>query len=156
MVSADYIVGLSDGEGCFYVNIRDRNPGIWMPKVQNHFYIKLRVDGKELLDEVKESFGCGAVYFQKENRPNHAPCYRFEINSHRDILGVLIPFFDKHPLHGPKKGDFEIFREIAFAVKRGDHKTPEGFERIKQMKVQMQQHRARWMREIRPSSGNAK
>lgn len=156
MVSADYIVGLTDGEGCFYVNIRDRNPGIWMPKVQNHFYIKLREDNLALLEEVKESFGCGAVYIQKDHRPNHANCYRFEINSHRDILGVVIPFFEKHQLHGPKLIDFEIFREITFAVKRGEHKTKEGFEKIKQLKVQMQANRSRWMRENRTSSGDAK
>lgn len=153
MVTADYIVGLTDGEGCFYINIRDRNSK-WTPRIDNHFYIKLREDGKELLNEVKKGFGCGAVYYQKENRPNHSPCYRFEINSHRDILGILIPFFEKHPLHGPKQKDFEIFREIAFAVKRGDHKTPEGFNKIKQMKLDLQNYRARWMRENRSSSSN--
>ena len=156
MVSADYIVGLTDGEGCFYVNIRDRNSR-WTPKIQNHFYIKLRADSLTLLKEVKESFGCGAVYFQKENRPNHSPCYRFEINSHRDILGVVIPFFEEHPLHGPKQYDFEIFREIAFAVRRQEQKTLAGFERIKAMKVQMQRHRSpldagnppvQWEREV--------
>lgn len=155
MVSADYIVGLTDGEGCFYINVREPNSR-WTPRVQTHFYIKLRIDDKELLEEVKESFGCGAVYFQKENRPNHAPCYRFEINSQRDVMGVLVPFFEKHPLHGTKKKDFEIFREIALAVQRREHKTPEGFSKIKQMKVEMQNNRARWMREIRSSSGNAK
>jgi len=155
MVSADYIVGLTDGEGCFYVNARDRNPR-WTPAVQNHFYIKLREDNRELLEEIKEGFGCGAVYFQRDNRPNHASCYRFEINSHRDILGVLIPFFEQHPLHGPKQEDFRIFREIAFAVKRGEHKTTEGFENIRKLKLQMQENRSRWMREIRTSSGDAK
>jgi LAGLIDADG DNA endonuclease family protein len=156
MISADYIVGLTDGEGCFYVNIRDRNPR-WVPKIQNHFYIKLREDNKELLEEVKESFGCGAVYIQKETRPNHSTCYRFEINSHRDILGVVIPFFEKHPLHGTKRNDFQIFREVAFAVKRGEHKSKEGFEEIRRMKLQMQKNRSpldagnppvQWEREV--------
>jgi hypothetical protein len=155
MVSADYIVGLTDGEGCFYVNVKDRNPR-WAPFVQNHFYIKLREDNKQLLEEVKESFGCGAVYFQKDNRPNHANCYRFEINSHKNILEVVIPFFEKHPLRSLKEKDFEIFREIAFAVKREEHKTEKGFSNIKKMKLQMQENRTRWMRENRSSSGNAK
>jgi hypothetical protein len=72
------------------------------------------------------------------------------------VLGVVIPFFEKHPLHGPKKEDFIVFREIALLVNRGEHKTPEGLRKIQQMKLQMQNNRARWMREIRPSSGNAK
>jgi hypothetical protein len=155
MVSADYIVGLTDGEGCFYVNVRDRSSR-WRPFIQNHFYIKLREDNKELLEEVKESFGCGAIYFQKENRPNHSPCYRFEINSHKNIQEVVIPFFEEHPLHGTKQRDFEIFCEIANAVKRGEHTTEEGFNNIKNLKLQMQKNRTRWMRENRSSSGNAK
>jgi hypothetical protein len=155
MVSADYIVGLTDGEGCFYVNVRDRNSR-WKPLVATHFYIKLREDNRELLEEVKQSFGCGAVYFQKENRPNHSSCYRFEINSRRDIKEVLLPFFEKHPLHGPKRIDFETFRKIAEAVDSGEHTTPEGLRKIRNLKLQMKDDRARWMREIRPSSGNAK
>ena len=154
MVSTDYIVGLTDGEGCFYVNVRDRNSR-WTPKVETHFYIKLREDNKGLLEEVKESFGCGAVYFQKENRPNHSSCYRFEINSHRDITQVLVPFFEKHLLHSPKKKDFEIFRQIVQMVRKGEHKTEKGLLQIRNLKLQMNNW-ARRMRKIRTSGGNAK
>jgi hypothetical protein len=154
MVSADYIVGLTDGEGCFYVNVRDRNSR-WSPKVETHFYIKLREDNKELLEEVKESFGCGAVYFQKENRPNHAHCYRFEINSQRDISQVLVPFFEQHSLRSPKKKDFEIFRQIVQMAQRGEHKTEDGLAEMRNLKMQMNGW-ARRMREIRTSGGNAK
>ena len=155
MVSADYIVGLTDGEGCFYVNIRNRKSS-WSPKVETHFYIKLREDNKDLLDEIHRYFGCGAVYYQKENRPNHSPCYRFEINAHRGIISTLIPFFERHSLQGTKSQDFEIFRSIAFAINNGEHKTEEGFKNIVNMKMQMTNHRTRWMREIRSSSGDAK
>lgn len=154
MISADYIVGLTDGEGCFYVNVRDRNSR-WSPKVETHFYIKLREDDKELLEQVKQHFGCGGVYFQNEKRPNHACCYRFEIHSHRDITEVLIPFFEKHPLLSSKKQDFEIFRQIALMVHEGKHKTIDGLEEMRDLKLQMNS-RARWMRENRLSSGNAK
>jgi hypothetical protein len=155
MISADYVVGLTDGEGCFYVNVRDRNSK-WSPKVETHFYIKLREDNKALLEEVKDYFGCGAVYYQSESRPNHSPCYRFEINSHRDVLGVVIPFFEHYPLHGTKKADFAIFRKVALAVERKEHTTVEGLNEIVILKQQMKNHRTRWMREIRLSSGEAK
>ena len=155
MVSADYIVGLTDGEGCFYVNVRNRNPS-WNPKIETHFYIKLRADNKDLLDEILQFFDCGAVYLQKDNRPNHSICYRFEINSQNDITSVLIPFFDKHQLRGNKRQDFEIFRKIALAVKCGEHKTDQGYQNIINLKQQMQNHRTRWMRENRSSSGDAK
>lgn len=155
MVSADYIVGLTDGEGCFYVNIRKRKSS-WSPRIETHFYIKLREDNKDLLDEIMLFFGCGAVYIQKETRPNHLKCYRFEINAHRDIISTLIPFFERHPLQGTKKQDFEIFRDIAFAINSGEHKTQEGYQNIVNMKLQMNNYRTRWMRENRSSSGDAK
>lgn len=136
MVSADYIVGLTDGEGCFYVNVRTRNSR-WTPKVETHFYIKLREDNRQLLEKVKEKFGRGAVYFQKDRRPNHSSCYRFEINSQKDIKEVLIPFFKKHSLQGPKRKDFEIFCLIAKLVQKGKHKTDKGLEKIRNLKMQM-------------------
>jgi len=103
---------------------------------------------------VKETFDCGGVYAQKEKRRNHSPCYRFEINSQRDVIGGLIPFFEKHPLQSQKQKNFMIFREIVLMVKRKEHKDPEGFKQILRLKSQMNLG-ARRMRQIRSSGGNA-
>lgn len=154
MLSADYIVGLTDGEGCFYVHVRPRQSNSSQPRVDTHFYIKLREEEKGLLEKVKEAFGCGAVYVQKESRTNHSQCYRFEVNAKRDIYNVVIPFFEKHPLQSRKQRNFEIFKEIALMVKRNEHKTVEGFKKIRSLKSQMNIG-ARRMREIRSSGGNA-
>ena len=111
MIHPHYIVGLTEGEGCFYVNIRERRPQ-WTPIVEAHFYLKMQENYRSLLGAVRDTFDCGGVYFQKEKRRNHCHCYRFEINSQKDIEGVLIPFFRKYPLLVPKKRDFEIFCQI--------------------------------------------
>ena len=139
----------------FYVNVRKRGPQ-WTPKIETHFYIKLREDNKFLLEEVKEFFGCGAVYYRKENRPHHSSCYRFEINSCKEVMGVIIPFFERYPLRGTKQTDFVIFREIALALARIEQFTEEGLDRITDLKLQMKENRTRWMRENRLSSGEAK
>lgn len=155
MLSADYLVGLTDGEGCFYVHVRSRqNNSPQANRVDTHFYIKLHEDERGLLDKVKQAFGCGAVYVQKERRSNHSQCYRFEINAKRDIYNVVVPFFEKHPLQSRKQKSFEIFREIALMVRNKEHKTPEGFKKIRELKSQMNIG-ARRMREIR-SSGPAR
>ncbi|MDO8452335.1 MAG: LAGLIDADG family homing endonuclease [bacterium] len=156
MVSADYIVGLTDGEGCFYINIRPKDKLKWGNSVvETHFYIKLREDHLSLLEEVKQRFGCGAIYFQKEKRVNHNSCYRFEINSQKDIHETLIPFFNKYLLHGPKKTSFFFFKKIAMLVKSKKHLSEEGLNNIRFLKEKMN-HRARPMREIRSSGGNGK
>lgn len=140
MINADYVVGLSDGEGCFYVNLSERNK-IKYPKAhvhaRSHFYIKLREDDLPVLKEIRDYLGFGFIYFQKEKRKNHLPCYRFEVNSNEDKL-KLINFFQKHPLHSPKKKrDFEIFTQITKMIIEQKHFLSSGLKRIRRLKLAM-------------------
>lgn len=138
MISEDYIVGLTDGEGCFYVNIVSaRTKPSWNPRIEMHFYIKLREDNKRLLEKVRQKLGCGHVYFQKENRPNHSQMYRYEVSSLKELFDIIVPFFNQHPLQGTKQKTFEIFCEIASLVKSKAHRTGEGLEKIKLLKLQL-------------------
>jgi hypothetical protein len=139
MISSNYVVGLTDGEGCFYVNIRlpDKRYSRSRHGVATHFYLKMKEEELKLLKKVKEFFQCGAIYFQKDKRKNHTSCYRFEINSQKDIHGVLIPFFDRYPLQSSKKRDYLIFREIALLVKEKKHRQKRGLKKIVKLKSQM-------------------
>jgi hypothetical protein len=112
MLTPDYIIGLVDGEGSFYVrlnsDVRRRN------KVELKFSLKLRHQDKEILEQLRQFFDCGNVYLQKDKRPNHTDCYRFEVNKKEDIFNKIIPFFDKnYPKIESRKRDFEIFKQIA-------------------------------------------
>lgn len=154
ILSPEYLVGLTDGEGCFYVNIRPPRSKNGSSQVELHFYIKLRADHLELLEKVKEAFGCGAVYRQAEKRVNHSECYRFEINSRKDISGVLIPFFLRHPLEGPKSKDFELFCRIAELVFSSEN-DKNRIMKIKRLKEKMN-FGVRRVWKIRLLGGNAK
>jgi len=137
-VSADYIVGLTDGEGCFYALIKPPFNKKGGALVQLNFFIKVQECDKKVLDKVCNTLGCGAVYFQAETRANHAQCYRYTVNSHKDIMNVIIPFFQKHPLHShSKQKNFLLFCRIAKLVKRGVHHTSKGIGRIRQLKSKM-------------------
>ncbi len=138
ILSPNYLVGITDGEGCFYLNPRPTHiPKSKQSPVELHFYIKLKGDHLPLLKKVKESFGCGVIYHQVEKRVNHSECFRFEINSQKDIHGVLLPFFDKYCLQSPKKNDYQIFRQVAMMVKRQEHLTEKGLEKIRILKTKM-------------------
>ncbi len=156
MVSADYIVGLTDGEGCFYVLVRppyNRNGGAM---VQLRFFIKVQEGDKDILEKVRSTLDCGSVYFQNEMRVNHTQCYRYTVGSHRDIFGKIIPFFRTHPLHANSKSrNFKIFCNVAALVLRGAHHTKDGISKIQKLKSQMN-HRTRVVREIRTLRGNTK
>ena len=157
MISADYIVGLTDGEGCFYIGIRPPDKRFQRSKtgIETHFYIKMREDDLSLLKKINNYFKCGAIYFQKEKRKNHSSCYRFEINSQKDIHKVLIPFFDRHSLKSKKKKNYAIFRKIAFMVKDKVYRDDKSLKKILHLKTQMNSG-TRLVREIRLPSGNAK
>ncbi|MDO8511697.1 MAG: LAGLIDADG family homing endonuclease [bacterium] len=138
VLKADYIVGLTDGEGCFYVNVRDSASYHAGASVELQFHIKLNARDRELLEVVKESLGCGGVYFQKETRANHAQCFRYTVNSHQTIIEKIIPFFKKYPLQSSSKlKSFQYFCEIAEMVEQKLHHSPEGIEKIRELKSMM-------------------
>ncbi len=138
LVSEDYIVGLTDGEGCFYVLIRPPFSRKGGARVQLNFFIKVQQSDKKVLDKVCNTLKCGAVYFQAETRANHAQCYRYSVSSHQDIINVIIPFFQKHPLQSySKQKNFLLFCRIAKLVKNGAHHDAKGVEHIRLLKSQM-------------------
>ena len=138
MVSKEYVVGLTDGEGCFYVNIR-KSPAYRMGAgVQMHFHIKMQEKDKALLEKVRNTMQCGEVYFQKEQRANHCQCYRYTVSSQKDILEKVIPFFEENPLQSSsKQKNFHIFCQIARLVKAKKHLTKNGIQKIRQLKTTM-------------------
>ncbi|MEK7481418.1 MAG: LAGLIDADG family homing endonuclease [Patescibacteria group bacterium] len=143
VLSDDYVVGLVDGEGCFYVNVPETERYTAGARVELGFYIKMQVGDRAILERVKETLGCGAVYFQKETRLNHTQCFRYTVASHRDILNVIIPFFLHHPPQCPsKRKNFELFRTVVSIVQNGGHRTREGVEKIRLLKKLMNQRTA--------------
>lgn len=140
IVGNDYVVGLTDGEGCFYVNIWNSSAYRAGAGVQLHFHLKMQARDRTLLEKVKNTIGCGAVYFQKEQRANHCQCYRYTVSAKRDIVNTVIPFFKKYPLQSAsKRASFKIFCQITELVTQGKHLTPEGLQKIRTLKTQMNQ-----------------
>ncbi len=139
-VSADYIVGLTDGEGCFYVLINKSSSYRTGSGVHLHFHIKMQEADRALLLKVRDTLECGAVYFQNEKRRNHVQCYRYTVSSHRDILNKIVPFFQEHPLQSVSKmKNFKLFSQVSKIVAEGKHLTLEGVSKIKELKGKMNQ-----------------
>lgn len=138
IVSSDYIVGLTDGEGCFYVNRSNMKAYTSGVRIQLHFHLKLREGDKAVLEKIRATLGCGAVYFQNERRRNHTKCYRYTVSSQRDILGKVIPFFKKHGLQtASKQRSFRLFYKIASLIQKKKHLTRKGVREIIALKKAM-------------------
>ena len=144
MLSSDYIVGLTDGEGSFSVFLHGPHKigDFWTNyfRAECHYYIKLREDELSLLRKVKKFFDCGGLYLQKDKRPNHRNCYRFEISNYQKIKEVVIPFFQKHPPQSVnRKNDFNLFCKI-FKIateRKGKSLSEKEVNRIRKLKSQM-------------------
>src|SRR3990167_10339429 len=141
MLNPEYVVGMVDGEGSFTAYIQ--NPDMPSTKkrrvrVEPRFYIKLIEKDKDILYKLKDYFGCGNVYFQRDKRPNHQQCYRYEVFNWNEIRNIIIPFFQKHPLRfTSKKHDFEIFCDIMERLEKGEHRTNAGLKNLCQIKAKM-------------------
>ncbi|KKS96281.1 MAG: hypothetical protein UV75_C0006G0001 [Candidatus Giovannonibacteria bacterium GW2011_GWA1_43_15] len=139
-VAKEYIVGLTDGEGCFYVNIWKSSLYRAGFGVQMHFHIKMQEKDRMLLEKVRNTLKCGAVYFQKEQRRNHVQCYRYTVSAQRDIFNTIIPFFQQNSLESAtKRKSFKIFCRIANLLQAKAHLTKRGLKRIWKLKKLMNQ-----------------
>ncbi len=81
-ITPDYITGLVDGEGSFTVYVKDPDSKKEVKrrvKAEPRFYLKLIEKDKDILYQLKDYFGCGNVYFQRDKRKNHQNCYRYEV-----------------------------------------------------------------------------
>ncbi|MBI5004560.1 MAG: LAGLIDADG family homing endonuclease [Candidatus Lloydbacteria bacterium] len=140
-LSPDYIVGLVDGEGSFTVYVTDTNKNKDVKRrvrVEPKFYLKLIEKDKHILYSLQKFFGCGSVYFQKDTRPNHQHCYRYEVYNRDDINRIITPFFQKNELKlSSKKNDFKTFCKMMAMVNAGEHLKKSGLKKMFALKQTM-------------------
>ncbi|MEK7562521.1 MAG: LAGLIDADG family homing endonuclease [Patescibacteria group bacterium] len=141
MLNPDYIVGLVDGEGSFTAYIKNPQSNKKVErrtKAEPRFYIKLIEKDKNILYELSKYFGCGNVYFQRDARPNHQNCYRYEVTKRDDLEKIIIPFFQHNKLNlKSKQKDFKIFCEIMKRIKKKEHLTSSGLSKLYLLKQKM-------------------
>ncbi len=140
MLNANYIIGLIDGEGSFtvYINNGKKLKINRRVRTEPKFYIKLTAEDRTILYQLKDYFGCGHIYLQKDRRQNHKDCYRYEVSKREDLQNIIIPFFAKNALQlDTKKRDFKIFCQIMAAIKRDQHLTNAGLNKLYYLKQQM-------------------
>lgn len=126
MLTGDYIRGLVDGEGCFNVKVwRDKRPNCTF-RVEVKFFIALRDDNYHLLEQLKEFFGCGRIKFARKAYDNRKAQWRYVVCRKDDLKKTIIPFFEKYPLIGVKRYDFELFKEAVEIWSQRQHLTLKG------------------------------
>ncbi len=137
-INPNYIVGLVDGEGSFTVYVNLNKNKSRRVRVEPKFYVKLIEEDRDILYQLQKFFGVGSVYFQKDTRPNHKNCYRYEVYNRDDLNRVIIPFFTKHHLKfSSKKGDFKIFCKLMKMINNEEHLKDIGLKKMFLLKQKM-------------------
>lgn len=129
-LSADWVVGFVDGEGCFFVGI-NRQPSMkigW--QVLPEFRVVQHQKDVAVLERLREFFGFGQITI------NHGDRKELRIRGLRQLLEV-VTFFKMHPLRTVKRSSFDRFAEVIAMMERGDHLTENGLGRIRQLSSRM-------------------
>jgi hypothetical protein len=106
-----YIAGLTDAEGCFYLQLHksENRPVSRMAR----FLISLREDDNQILYEMREFFRCGIVVTEKRKlkSANTRPQHGFVVSDVTELHTKIVPFFQKYFLRAKKSKDFAIWKK---------------------------------------------
>jgi len=130
-LNAQWIVGFVDGEGCFHIGINQNQEMTLGVQVLPEFTVVQHEVDVQVLYALKDYFGCGVV------RKNHGTRLCYRVRGHENLLNKILPFFEKHQLKTRKRVDFAKFRKVVLQMQKGEHLTPEGLEKIRQIKTTM-------------------
>jgi hypothetical protein len=78
-----------------------------------------------VLEALIPVFACGRL---RPKGPNSS-VWTYAVDSLRDLEAHVLPFFERNPLV-VKRSDFLLFAEIVRAMRRKEHLTRHGFERL--------------------------
>jgi hypothetical protein len=133
-LSASWIVGFTDGEGCFHISI-NRLSGMSLGwQVLPEFRIVQHEKNESVLHEIKNYFGFGNVRINRSD--HHGTRKEFKVRGLYN-LNEIVNFFKKNKLNTSKRRDFEIFAEVIEMMNDKKHLTVQGLNKIAKLASEM-------------------
>ena len=138
-----WIVGFVDGEGCFSISIFKNSTTKSGIQVFPEFVVTQGAKSLSVLEDLQTVFDCGKIYENKRTDNHRENLYRYCVRSLRDIQEKIIPFFEEYQLQSAKNHDFMVFCQVVDMIKRLEHLTPEGLDRIRALAATMNRRKIR-------------
>jgi hypothetical protein len=127
-LTAEWIVGFVDGEGCYHIAM-NQNPEMKLGvQVQPEFTVVQHESDIQILYALKAYWKCGVV------RVNHGDRMCYRVRGQKNLKEIIVPFFEKHKLKTKKRIAFERFRDALLLIEKGEHLTSQGIEKIAKLK----------------------
>src|SRR5215469_12883216 len=105
-----WLSGFVDGEGCFL--LQSRRMGHSMVGYAR-FVIKLRTDDTEIIELIRDYWGVGYIGWPLDAKSSGRVCpqVRYQVQRTDDLVHIIAPHFERHPLRAKKRRDFAIWKE---------------------------------------------
>lgn len=131
-IAPSWMVGFTEGEGCFSIRITKSSTVKTGWQVQLRYNITQHSIDKVFMNSLVKFWGCGKVFLRfRENQVD------FQILKLKDLSEIVIPLFKNMPLQGAKSKDFLDFSKAVDIMKVKGHLTNEGLEQLRKLKVGM-------------------
>ncbi len=127
---AYWIVGFTDGEGCFSVAVIKNKTTKFGKQIFPEFVITQGAKSLTALKKVKSFFKCGNIFINKRYDNHNEHLYRYCVRSLEDLNQKIIPFFEKHQLQTYKKNDFLIFKKVIKLMIEKEHLNVQGRKKV--------------------------
>lgn len=118
-LQAQWIVGFVDGEGCFNLDVHVQKGMKWGIQMQPEFTVVQHDCDRQVLEALKDYFGCGSVSVNRKDNTSTRLHYR--VKSVQSLKDNILPFFEKHKLKTKKGIEFQRFRDIVLKMDAGYH-----------------------------------
>ncbi len=129
-LDASWIVGFTDGEGCFHISINKISKMSLGWQVLPEFRIVQHEKDEQVLEKIKSYFGFGNVVINRTDY--HGTRKEFRVRG-MDNLKKIVNFFKKHNLKTSKQKDFEIFAKVIEMMEDKKHLSKKGIDEIAKM-----------------------
>jgi hypothetical protein len=162
----NWVAGFTSGDGSFHILIRtpETTKGKVFPKVSLRYSINLNIRDTEVIKGLITYFklydtnppqplskvwreGVIKITDNVETDDKYNNTYVLEttvglqITKISDIVNTIVPFFEKYPIVGVKNLDFADFKKAAVIIKNKEHLTPDGLNKILEIKSKMNKNR---------------
>lgn len=126
-----FVTGFTDGEGSWGLSISKDSGRKMGYSVSPKFTIGLHANDIALLERIASQFGVGNISIGSNN------LIRWHVGSVKDLVNVIIPFFEQYPLISQKRADFELFKRAVELVNNKEHMTQAGLQEIINIKASL-------------------
>jgi len=130
-ISNDWLRGFVDAEGSFYASVTPNKTSALGYRVVATFAISQTASEKPVLEAIQSFLGCGFIRTRTPNIPGRLPVCEFQVNAFKDILNVVLPFFNANPLLTTKRLNYLDLEAIMRLVERKEHLSQSGLDQIR-------------------------